>query len=339
LVSLVGFEAIYPDGVAPPFGKDTTTDDVVAGLDLSKRHFVITGASSGLGEESARALASRGATVTMLARNPARLDAAVARVNAGVPDAELRTGILDVADLSAVRTFASDFLAKDQPIDVLINNAGIMGGPLRRTVDGFEMQFGTNHLGPFLLTGLLAPAIIAGTQPRVVTVSSSGHTMGDVDFSDPNYLREETYNPWESYGRSKTANALFARELARRLGGQGVLSFSVHPGGVSTNILQELSLDVRKDMMRLLMKRVRNGPNPDERVDLKSLEQGTATQVWAATAPELVNHNGAYLADCGVATLGANILRNGMEPWILDDERAARLWTLSEELVSETFFD
>ncbi len=238
----------------------------------------------------------------------------------------------------AIRQFTEEFLAQDLPIDVLINNAGIMGGPLRRTPDGFEMQFGTNHLGPFLLTGLLGPAIKAGNRPRVVTISSSGHTMGDVDFDDPNYLREDTYNPWESYGRSKTANALFARELASRLDGAGVLSFSVHPGGVNTNIVQELSSDLRRDMMRQLMKRVRSGPNPDERIDPKSLEQGTATQVWAATTSDLDDHNGAYLADCGLATLGRNILRDGMEPWILDDGRAAELWTLSEELVGQAFF-
>ncbi|MCP5066495.1 MAG: SDR family NAD(P)-dependent oxidoreductase, partial [bacterium] len=215
------------------FDKHTTTDEVLEGIDLSGRRIVITGASGGLGEESARALASKGAAITMAARNPEKNAAAKERILECLPGADLETRELDLASLASVRTFAKDWLADHDRIDVLLNNAGVMCCPYGTTADGFEMQIGTNHIGHFLLTGLLDPAL--GHDSRVVALSSAAHGMADVDFDDPMFERRE-YNPWVSYGQSKAANALFAVELERRLRARGGAASAVHPGMIMTEL-------------------------------------------------------------------------------------------------------
>ena len=191
------------------FTRDTTTDEVLDGIDLSGRRIVITGAASGLGFESSRALAAHGARVTMLARSPDRADDAVSRLRSLVPDAIVDGDAVDLSDLASIARFADRQLERTGEIDVLMNNAGVMACPFSRTADGFEMQFGTNHLGHYALTARLAPAILAGDSPRVVTLSSAGHSRADVDVQDPK-LRVDPHDPWIAYGRSKTANALFA---------------------------------------------------------------------------------------------------------------------------------
>ena len=158
------------------YGAETTTDEVLEGISLQGRHFMVTGASSGLGEETVRALSSAGAKVTMVARNSDKLDAAADRIRTSVPTTDLQTGLVDLADLSSIRSYAEEYLQEDAPIDVLINNAGVMACPFMATKDGFEMQFGTNHLGHFLLTNLLMPAIRSGQNPRIINLSSAGHT-------------------------------------------------------------------------------------------------------------------------------------------------------------------
>ena len=323
------------------FGKDTTTDDVLAGIDLSGRRVVITGAAGGLGRESARAMASRGALVTVAARGPQRADDAVAELRKLVPDGQFDAGVVDLGDFSSIRAFTDTVLAEHDRIDVLINNAGVMACPFGRTVDGFETQFGTNHLGHFLLTARLAPALLRGASPRVVTLSSAGHSRADVDLVDPNFATTP-YNAWIAYGRSKTANALFARELARRAGPAGLLSFSVHPGAIVTelgrHLTEELLIEVIADTQRRAEAAAKTeGRAEPEELHFKTVEAGAATQVWAATAAELADHNGAYLADCGLGVLGANPGVNGMLPYLLDDEKAAALWTYSEELIGEPF--
>lgn len=312
----------------------TTTDEILEGVDLAGRRFVITGASSGLGEESARALAAHGATVTMLARNPDKNLAAAERIRATVADADLELGVVDLADLSSVRSFAASFLATHDAVDVLINNAGVMACPFGHTADGFEMQFGTNHLGHFVLTRLLTPALLAAEAgARVVTLSSAAHGISNVDLEDPNFERTE-YDPWLSYGRSKTANALFARELARRLGDQGLLSYSVHPGGIMTELGRHLTDDLIAQMMQRSEERARAvGDEGGPGLRFKSVEAGAATQVYAATSPDLVDHNGAYLADCRLGEVGVNVGTYGMESYLLDDATAQRLWTVSEDMV------
>jgi NAD(P)-dependent dehydrogenase (short-subunit alcohol dehydrogenase family) len=320
------------------FGRDTTTDEVLDGIDLSGRRFVITGAASGLGRESARALAAHGASVTLLARSSERAEGAVAEVGAMVRGADLEPGVADLGDLASIRAFADSFLADHDALDVLMNNAGVMACPFGHTVDGFETQFGTNHLGHFLLTALLYPALRAGERPRVVTLTSAGHSRADVDLEDPNFERAE-YLPWLAYGRAKTANALFARQLARRAGSSGLLSFAVHPGGIITDLGRHLTDDLLNEMADFARRRsaALSETGESRNIHFKTVEAGAATQVWAATTSELVGHNGAYLADCGLGVLGADPGVNGFMPYLLDDEHAAALWELSERLVGQRF--
>jgi NAD(P)-dependent dehydrogenase (short-subunit alcohol dehydrogenase family) len=320
------------------FGRDTTTDEVLEGVDLSGRRFVITGAAGGLGRESARALASHGASLTLLARSTEKADGAVAEVCAMVPGADLEPGVADLGDLGSIRNFADAYLAGHDAFDVLINNAGVMACPFGHTADGFETQFGTNHLGHFLLTALLYPALRAGLQPRVVTLTSAGHSRADVDLEDPNFEHTE-YVPWVAYGQAKTANALFARELARRAGPSGLQSFSVHPGGIITELGRHLTDDLINEMVEF--SRRRSAATSDEEgprdIHFKTVEAGAATQVWAATTSDLADHNGAYLANCGLGVLGADPGVNGFMPYLLDDEHAAALWELSEQMVGQRF--
>jgi NAD(P)-dependent dehydrogenase (short-subunit alcohol dehydrogenase family) len=320
------------------FGRDTTTDEVLAGLDLAGRRFVVTGAASGLGRESARTLAAHGASVTLLARSQERAGQAVAEVGSLVPGADLEPGVADLGDLGSIRGFADSYLAGHDAVDVLINNAGVMACPFGRTADGFETQFGTNHLGHFLLTALLYPALQAGEHPRVVTLTSAGHSRADVDLEDPNFERSE-YSPWVAYGQAKTANALFARELARRATPTGLLSFSVHPGGIITELGRHLNDDLINDMADFARRRSAAASETGEarNMHFKSVEAGAATQVWAATTSALADHNGAYLADCGLGVLGADPGVNGYLDYLLDDEHAVALWELSERLVGQRF--
>lgn len=323
------------------FGADTTTDEVLEGVDLTGRRFVITGAASGLGRETARALASHGASVTVLARDDKRAEQAATQLLDSVPDAQVTSGVVDLSDLATIRRFAETFLADHDAIDVLVNNAGIMACPLSHTADGFEMQFGTNHLGHFLLTALLYPALRNGDAPRTVTLSSAGHSRSDVNLDDPNFERTE-YAAWTAYGRSKTANALFARELARRAGQAGLLSFSVHPGAIITDLGRHLTDELLQEMIGFARQRSADAGGSGDGdsgggLHFKTVEAGAATQVWGATASGLEDHNGAYLADCGLGVLGADPGTNGFMAYLLDDDHAARLWELSERLVGQSF--
>ncbi len=319
------------------YGAHTTTDDVLKGMNLEGRHFMITGASSGLGEESSRALSEAGASVTMLARNPEKLSAAIERVQAKVPSAKLQTGFLDLADLSSIRSYADEFLASDTAIDVLINNAGIMACPFKQTADGLEMQFGTNHIGHFLLTNLLLPAIRSGRNPRIINLSSAGHTHSDVDLDDPNFEQTE-YSEWTSYGRSKSANIHFTRELVRRYGNE-LQSYAVHPGVIITKLGRHLTPELMAEMtervkVRTISSDTASQTNP---FPLKEVEAGAATQVWAATTDDLADFNGAYLGDCQVGVEGGNPSENGYVPYVYNEQRAKDLWDLSEDLIGQTF--
>ncbi len=308
-------------------GFHATTDEVSAGVDLSARQVVITGASSGLGVETARALANCGAAVLMVARDAQKLDAAVAQVSQSVPGASIDTAIIDLADLDSVRSGAADILSKCPTIDLLINNAGVMACPLQRTAQGFEMQFGTNHLGHFLLTGLLAPALIAGAPSRVINLSSAGHRFAPVDMEDPNYHNRH-YEKWQSYGQSKTANALFSVGLDQRLQGRGVRAFAVHPGMIMTELSRHM---VPEDFAQIA-----RGRKPEE-LPFKTVEQGSATSVWAATALELEGLGGLYLEDCHVAEPATPDGDGGVEAYAVDPVLADQLWQISEDLVGEKF--
>ena len=304
-------------------GFDTTTDEVLAGVDLQGTVAMVTGASTGLGLETARALAAAGADVTLAVRTAERGAAAEATIRDRVPQASLECGLLDLTSLASVRDFAAWFAARHDRLSIMVNNAGVMATPFERTADGFELQFGTNHLGHFLLTNLLTPLLIAGAPARVVNLSSGGHRGSDIIWDDPNYERRE-YDKFEAYGQSKTANILFSVELDRRLRERGVRSYAVHPGMIAT----ELGRYMTRDDYRAISERARRSPSgglPQR----KSVESGAATSVWAATAVELQAQGGVYCEDCAVSDQHA--------PWALDEDAARRLWTLSESLVGQSF--
>ena len=310
------------------FDRASTVDEVLDGIDLSGRVFVVTGSSSGLGEESVRGLSARGAHIVMAARDAEGNAEAAQRIRAAVPDAELSLHELDLADLSSVARFAEHAADVFDRVDVLINNAGVMCCGEGRTTDGFETQFGTNHLGHFALTLRLMPLLRRAESPRVVTLSSGGHRIADVDLVDPNF-ETTPYDAWVAYGRSKSANAHFAAELARRAG-DGLLSFAVHPGAIATRLGRHLTPELTEALMaRVRASASRSGGGSGMR--FKSVEVGAATQVWAATFPDIAAHNGGYLADCGPTAPGPG--DRGYEPWIDNPATAGSLWELSESLI------
>jgi len=307
------------------FGFESTTDDVLDGIDLSGKRVLVTGASAGLGVETTRALAAHGASVSMAVRDLTKGAAAMDEILEQVPDADLDLRQLDLADLSSVRTFAHGFLEDHDVLHVLIGNAGIMACPEGRTVDGFELQFGTNHLGHFLLIDLLRPALVAAQGARVVLLSSAGHRFGDVSLDDWNFEREP-YDAWVAYGRAKTANVLCAVGLDQRLREQGVRAFAVHPGGIQT----ELGRHLTDETLGVLIERQKAGSGP---ISWKTVEQGAATTVWAATAPELDGEGGLYLEDCHVAEAVEDPdVSGGVRSYAIDAARADALWELSERL-------
>ncbi len=307
------------------FSFDSTTDDVLEGVDLTGKRIVVTGASTGLGEETTRALAAHGASVTMAVRDLPKATAARDRILATVPGADLELAEIELDSLASIRAFAAAFLATHDHIDVLINNAGVMACPQIATQDGFELQFGTNHLGHFLLTVLLLPALRAGAPSRVVALTSSGHRISDVSLDDWNF-EHTTYEPWTAYGRSKTANALFALELDRREAANGVRAFSVHPGGIQTELGRHLTPEAIATLMAQM--------DPDSGFRFKNIPQGAATSCLVATAPGLEADGGRYFEDCGVAEPTDHpTARVGVRGYAQDPDRAAALWTLSERLV------
>jgi NAD(P)-dependent dehydrogenase (short-subunit alcohol dehydrogenase family) len=320
------------------FNKDTTADEVLEGMDLSGRRIVITGTSSGLGFETARAMASKGAAITMLARNVEKNEAAAGQLREQVPGADLETREIDLTSFGSVRACAEGILEAHDKIDVLINNAGVMVCPYSTNEDGFENQLVSNHLGHFLLSLLLTPALIRGAPSRLVELSSGAHGMSGFDFDDPNFERRE-YNPWSAYGQSKTANALFALEFDRRLGSRGVSAYSVHPGVIMT----ELGRHMTPESMAQMQDHVRTQaeasgatlPDAPPEMTFKTVEAGAATQCWAATALELDGHGGQYLADCQIATVGGDNAETSVAPHAQDPEAAKRLWALSEEWVGQ----
>lgn len=310
------------------FGFDSTTEDVLRDLDLTGTVAVVTGATSGLGAETVRALASRGAEVVMTGRD---LDKA-REVTAGIAESTGRAAPhvehLELGSLDSVRSCAERILDRHERIDVLVNNAGVMAAPYGTTEDGFELQFGVNHLGHFLLTNLLVPALLAAAPARVVVLSSDAHRMSPVHLDDL-FFEERAYDPWLSYGQSKSANVLFAVELDRRLGDRGVHALALHPGV----ILTELGRHLGASDLEGLSDAFESGA-----LRVKTVEQGAATSVYAATAPELEGRGGIFLEDVAVADVVADDADEpGVRRWAVDAEVARALWTRSEELVGQAF--
>ncbi|MEC7421578.1 MAG: SDR family NAD(P)-dependent oxidoreductase [Pseudomonadota bacterium] len=315
------------------FGFESTADEVLAGKDLHGRTALVTGGYSGLGRETARALAARGAHIILAGRDATKLSAASDEI-ADQTGATIDTLVCDLASLDSVRAAAKEALQRFDKIDLLINNAGVMACPLQRTADGFEMQFGTNHLGHFLLTNLLLPLIEKGEEPRIVNLSSRGHHITGVDFDDPNF-DSRTYDPWLAYGQSKTANILFAVGLERRLGDRGIHAYSLHPGGIHTNLGRHMS----EEETAALIERIRKTAEEsgEEPQPFKTIPQGAATTCWVATSDELTGRGGLYCEDCHVAEQDDEDAMGGVRSYAVDSAKAEQLWTMSERMVGETF--
>lgn len=308
------------------FGEESTAAEVVAGLDLAGRRVLVTGVSAGLGVETARALVGRGAEVVGTARD---LDKA-RKATAGIEGSGSLTLVeCDLASLASVRACADRLAAEGKSFDVVIANAGVMACPEGKTADGFETQFGTNHLGHFVLVNRIAALIPEGG--RVVIVASAGHRNSDVDLDDPNFEKTD-YDPFVAYGRSKTANILYAIELDRRLKGRGIRVSAVHPGGIRTELMRHLSPEV----LAGYAERTTKGLAP---IRMKTPEQGAATSLWAGFAASAEEVGGRYCEDCGVGEIAEvdRTHRKGVRPYALDPEKAKALWTLSETMVEERF--
>ena len=309
------------------FSAISTTDEVLNGLDLVGRRFLVTGASGGLGLETSRALAAKGAIVVMAARDQVKNETAAAGIRAAHPDAKLESLILDLGSLKSVRAAAAEFMSRNVALHGLILNAGIMATPLGHTVDGFEQQFGVDHLGHFLLARDLLPRLVESAPARVVVLSSAGHRMGDVDFGDVNFERRD-YEPFLAYGAAKTCNVLHAVEIDNRYRDKGVRAFAVHPGVIHT----ELSRYMTEETLTSLITRLSERPTA---MAWKSPEQGAATSVWAATSALLEGRGGEYCEDCNVSAVvpDGELNEGGVAARAVDSARAAALWALSEKFV------
>lgn len=315
------------------FGFSSTADEVLEGKDLSDRTILITGGYSGLGRETARALAAKGAHVIISGRDATKLSAAADDIATGT-GGKVDTLVCDLASLASIRAAGEEARGRFAHIDVLINNAGVMAAPFGHTADGFETQFGTNHLGHFLLTKELMPLIEAGSRQRIVNLSSRGHHIAPVDLDDPNF-HSRAYDPWLAYGNSKTANILFAVGLEQRFGGEGIHAYALHPGGIHTNLGRHMS---EEDMAALIERIRQNAERTGEQPQpFKTIPQGAATTCWVATAKELDGRGGIYAEDCHVASVDDRSSTAGVRSYALDAGTADRLWSLSEELVGARF--
>ncbi|WP_298469531.1 SDR family NAD(P)-dependent oxidoreductase [uncultured Erythrobacter sp.] len=311
------------------FGWGSTTDEVLEGKDLTGKTVFVTGGNSGLGQETGRAMAAKGAHVVLSGRSQGKLDEAVAAIKADHPEANVETIICDLSSLEAVRSCGAEARERFEKIDILINNAGVMACPLTQTTEGFEMQFGTNHVGHFELTRQLMPLVEAGSDKRIVNLSSRGHFIAPANLDDPNF-ENAAYEPWLSYGQSKTANVLFSVGLEDRFAAKGIHAYAVHPGGIDTNLGRHLS----EEQAEALVQRVTTS---DPSFEWKSIPQGAATSVWAATAEDVEGKGGVYCEDCGVAQIDDESSNKGVRSYALDKASADRLWVISEEMVGEKF--
>jgi NAD(P)-dependent dehydrogenase (short-subunit alcohol dehydrogenase family) len=318
------------------FTAASTTDDVIAGIDLAGRNVVVTGGHIGLGLETTRALTKAGATVTVGVRNPDRAATALA----GVEGVEISP--LDLLDPTSIDAFVVRYRGSGRPLHILVNNAGIMGGPLQRDARGYEAQFATNHLGHFQLTLGLLPALQAAAGARVVEVSSWGHHLSDIRWDDPHF--ETDYDGMIAYGQAKTANVLFAVELDHRWAGDGIRGYSLHPGQIVSTSLAPWLGEPELRAMGLIDDSGQPIIDPDR--DMKTAAQGASTSVFAATSPLLADIGGVYLKDNDIALLdditvtadldiaaGPVPTDAGVMPYAVDPGSARRLWELSEQLI------
>ncbi|MGY1604862.1 SDR family NAD(P)-dependent oxidoreductase [Geodermatophilus sp. SYSU D00815] len=309
-----------PTRVTTPFDATTTAAEVLAGVDLRGRRAIVTGGASGIGTETARALAGAGAEVTLAVRDRAAGERAARDITDSTGNPWLRVLPLDLAEPRSIRTFLDSWSG---PLHVLVNNAGVMAAPPRRTRQGWELQFATNHLGHFALATGLHPAMAGADGARVVSVSSSAHLRSDVVWDDVHF-RARPYDPWLAYGQSKTANVLFAVEAQRRWADHGIAVNALHPGGIRTNLQRHVT---EEEITRL--RASAGGAAPA----WKTPEQGAATSVLLAASPLVDGVGGRYFEDCAEALPHQEGTRTGVAPYALDRESAARLWELSARML------
>jgi NAD(P)-dependent dehydrogenase (short-subunit alcohol dehydrogenase family) len=309
------------------FDRNSTTYDVLEDINLVGKTVLITGGSTGLGAETARALASKGALVTIVARSADKLAKTADSIKADTGQ-DVETASLELDKPDTIRAFASEWLKSHDTLDILINNAGIMATPLERTKEGWESQFATNHLGHFLLTNLLAEPLKASGSARVVNLSSAGHMYAPVDLDDPNYESRE-YDALKAYGQSKTANIWFTLEISRRWADSGATSFAVHPGGIQT----ELGRNLEPEVATMFQQMIKDSPDI-----WKTIPQGAATSCWAATSPDLAGKTGLYVEDCNISQpMTGDPMQGGYVPHAYDKDGAKALWELSNKLLGTEY--
>jgi NAD(P)-dependent dehydrogenase (short-subunit alcohol dehydrogenase family) len=325
--------------MAKTFDANSTTDEVLSGINLRGKRILVTGVSAGIGIETARALAAHGAHVVGTARDIAKAEAATTQVRKDAANGGGRFEIvaLDLANLASVRGCASALLAKKEPFDVVIANAGVMATPFGHTTDGFETQFGTNHLGHFVLVNRIAPLIREGG--RLVNLSSAGHRYANVDLEDPNFERTP-YQPFVAYGCSKTANILFAVAFDQRHRGRGIRAAAVHPGGIRTELNRHMDAAALGQIIDQMNKQLAAEGKPP--FQYKSIPQGAATSVWTAILGSPEEIGGRYCENCHVGQVVADdvtisAVSEGVRGYALDSRNAEALWKKSNELVGETF--
>jgi len=321
------------------FGATSTTNEVLSGVNLQGKRILVTGVSAGIGVETARSLSAHGASVVGAVRDLAKAKAATTQVQR---DAEENGGSfelveLDLANLKSVRACADQLIAKGEPFDLVIANAGVMATPFGHTADGFETQFGTNHLGHFVLVNRIVSLLRAGS--RLINLASSGHRFSNVDLDDPNFERTP-YEPFVAYGRSKTANILFAVAFDQRHRQRGVRAAAVHPGGIHTELARHLDparIQALIDQMNQQL--AKEGKPPFQ---WKTIPQGAATSVWAGVVAPADEIGGKYCENCHVGHVVADdviisAISEGVRGYALDSTNAAALWKKSEEMVGEFF--
>jgi NAD(P)-dependent dehydrogenase (short-subunit alcohol dehydrogenase family) len=321
------------------FGATSTTEDVLSGIDLRGKRILITGVSAGLGIETARSLAAHGAHVMGAARDLAKAENATAqgRKDATVGGGSFELVELDLASLKNVRACADGLLAKGESLDAIIANSGVMATPFGHTADGFETQFGTNHLGHFVLVNRIAPLLREGG--RLINLSSAGHRFSNVNLEDPNFERAR-YDSFVAYGRSKTANILFAVAFDKRHRSRGVRAAAVHPGGVKTELSRHMGADATQKLVDQINQRVAaEGKGPFQ---FKTIPQGAATSVWAAVVAPADEVGGQYCENCHVGKIVSDdvtitAVSEGVRSYALDPKNAEALWKKSEEMVGESF--
>ena len=314
-------------------GATSTTDEVLEGVDLNGKRVLVTGVSAGLGVETARVLAAHGAHVVGAARNLDKARTATKQVRAQATNGGgLELVQLDLASLGSVRACADGLLAAGNQFDLMIANAGIMACPQGKTADGFETQFGTNHLGHFVLVNRIASLLTPGS--RLVNLSSAGHRFADVDLEDPNF-EHTPYVEFVAYGRSKTANILFTVEFDRRHKARGVRATAVHPGVIQTELSRHMSAEALQQALDRFT--AENAAAGGPAFSWKTIPQGAATSVWSGIVASADEVGGLYCEDCHVAKRVEGTANDGVRAYARDPDRARARWAKSEEMVGERF--